>query len=54
MAKYANVDECIASLERWKAEVVTAVRTIVLEAAPDAAEAIKWSQPVYSTNGPCI
>jgi hypothetical protein len=54
MAKYADVDEYIASLEGWKAEVVTAARQIVLKAAPGAVEAIKWSQPVYSTKGPCV
>lgn len=54
MARYANVDEYIASLEGWKADVVAKARQIVLAAAPEATEAIKWSQPVYSTNGPCI
>jgi hypothetical protein len=54
MPRHADVDEYVASLEGWKADVVAALRQIVLDAAPGAEEAIKWSQPVYSTNGPCI
>ena len=54
MARYATVDEYIASLDGWKAEVVSKARVIVLDTAPEATEAIKWSQPVYTTNGPCI
>jgi hypothetical protein len=54
VAKYANVDEYIASLEGWQAEVVAKTREIVRATAPEAEEAIKWSQPVYSANGPCI
>jgi hypothetical protein len=47
-----TVDGYIAALEGWKAEVVSKVRQIVLEAAPEAKEWIKWAQPVYETNGP--
>jgi hypothetical protein len=47
-----TVDGFIAGLEDWKAEVASKVRQIVLEAAPDSAESIKWAQPVYETNGP--
>lgn len=47
-----TVDAYIAGLEGWKAEVASKVRQIVLEAAPDAVESIKWAQPVYETNGP--
>ena len=47
-----TVDEYISSLEGWKADVVAQVREIVLEAAPDAKESIKWAQPVYEKNGP--
>jgi hypothetical protein len=48
----STVDAYIAGLEGWKAEVASKVRRIVLEAAPDAVESIKWAQPVYETNGP--
>lgn len=51
MAKKA-VDEYIAGLEDWQAEVVSGVRKIILEAAPGASESIKWAQPVYESNGP--
>lgn len=47
-----TVDGYIASLEPWQAEIVSGVRSIVLQAAPQAEEAIKWAQPVYSQNGP--
>jgi hypothetical protein len=47
-----TVDAYIAGLEGWKGEVASKVRQIVLEAAPDAVESIKWAQPVYETNGP--
>jgi len=47
-----TVDAYIKGLEGWKAEVVSHLRQIVLTAAPEAEEAIKWAQPVYSSNGP--
>jgi hypothetical protein len=47
-----TVGAYIAGLDGWKAEVAFKVRQIVLEAAPDAVESIKWAQPVYETNGP--
>jgi hypothetical protein len=47
-----TVDGYIAGLEGWKADVVARVRRIVLEAAPEAKESIKWAQPVYEINGP--
>jgi hypothetical protein len=46
------VDQYIAGLEGWKAEIVSSVRRVVREAAPDAKESLKWSQPVYEINGP--
>ena len=47
-----TVDDYIAGLEGWKGEVVSKLRGIILEAAPDAKESIKWAQPVYESNGP--
>ena len=47
-----TVDAYIAQLEEWQAEIVSKVRTIILEAAPEADESIKWAQPVYEVNGP--
>jgi hypothetical protein len=47
-----TVDGYIAGLEGWQAEIVSALRQLILDAAPDATESIKWSQPVYEDNGP--
>ena len=47
-----TVDEYIARLDGWQAEVGSRLRSIVLGAAPEAKESIKWSQPVYEINGP--
>jgi hypothetical protein len=47
-----TVDGYIAQLEGWKGEIVSTVRRIVLGAAPEARESIKWAQPVYELNGP--
>ncbi len=47
-----TVDGYIAQLTDWQSEIVSEVRQIILEAAPNANESIKWAQPVYETNGP--
>ncbi len=47
-----TVDGYIAGLESWQAEIISQVRGIVLQAAPQAKESIKWSQPVYESGGP--
>jgi hypothetical protein len=47
-----TVDSYIAGLEDWQGEIVSSVRRILNGAAPNAEEAIKWAQPVYSSNGP--
>jgi hypothetical protein len=52
MAKAKTVDEYVGGLDGWKAAVVAALRKIINEAALDAAESIKWAQPVYEVNGP--
>lgn len=46
------VDGYIAGLPAWQAEIVAAVRQIILEVVPDAKESIKWAQPVYENFGP--
>ena len=38
-----TVDAYIAGLPDWQAEIVAAVRKIILDAAPDAKESIKWA-----------
>ena len=47
-----TVNAYIASLKAGQAEIVSGVRQIVLKITPEAEEAIKWAQPVYSNNGP--
>jgi hypothetical protein len=47
-----KVDDYIRGLPVWQAEIVMKLRRIVKDAAPQAAEAFKWSQPVYEVNGP--
>jgi hypothetical protein len=47
-----TVDAYISQLESWQAEIVSEVRKIILTAVPEASEAFKWAQPVYSLNGP--
>ena len=47
-----TVDNYIAGLADWQGEIVSQVRQIILEAAPEADESIKWAQPVYEVNGP--
>ena len=42
----------VADADDQQADVVSSVRKILKEASPDAEEAIKWAQPVYSSNGP--
>jgi hypothetical protein len=46
------VDAYVATLESPLQKIVTTLRVLVKEAAPDAQESIKWAQPVYETNGP--
>lgn len=52
MAKPKTVDDYITGLGGWRAEVVSTVRDLIREAAPEAKESIKWAQPVYEDNGP--
>jgi hypothetical protein len=47
-----SVDEFIAELDDWQADIVTNLRELVVEAAPEAEEAFKWSQPVFESHGP--
>ena len=47
-----TVEEYVAGLEDWQAQIASGLRKLVREAAPDASEAIKWAQPVYEENGP--
>ncbi|MGD2105352.1 MAG: DUF1801 domain-containing protein [Anaerolineae bacterium] len=52
MAKAKTVDGYIAGLGDWRADVVSRLRDLITEAAPNASESIKWAQPVFEDNGP--
>lgn len=52
MAEAKTVAEYIDELDDWRAEAVSALRQLVIEAAPDARESIKWARPVYEYKGP--
>jgi len=47
-----TVDEYIAGLVPWQAEIVARIREIIFNAVPDAKEQFKWGQPVYEKGGP--
>jgi hypothetical protein len=51
-ASKKTVDDFVAGLEGWQAEIVMALRALVREAAPEAREVLKWAQPVWERNGP--
>jgi hypothetical protein len=47
-----NVDSYISQLADWQAEIISEIRQIILDSAPQAEESIKWAQPIYEVNGP--
>jgi hypothetical protein len=47
-----TVNEYIGSLPEDKAEIISQIRQIILDTAPQARESIKWAQPVYEYKGP--
>lgn len=47
-----TVEAYIESLPPDQAKIVSAVRAIILKAAPEAEESFKWAQPVYESGGP--
>ncbi|MHB8133569.1 MAG: DUF1801 domain-containing protein [Anaerolineaceae bacterium] len=47
-----TVDEYIAGLVPWQAEIVTRIREIIINVAPETKELNKWGQPVYENGGP--
>ncbi len=52
MAKPGSVDEYVRGLDGWQAGVMSAIRALIGDAAPNARESIKWAQPVYEESGP--
>jgi len=49
-----DVDGYIANLDEPLAAIVSKLRQIVLMTAPGVYETIKWSQPVYESDGPFV
>jgi hypothetical protein len=52
MGKPKSVDEYLNEVKGWQKDVVSALRVLVLETAPEVKEVWKWSQPVYEDHGP--
>lgn len=52
MARHATVDAYIRALDADRAAIVSALRSVVLAAVPDAKESIKWAHPTYDKGGP--
>ncbi len=47
-----TVEAYVASLRDWRGEIISTLRQLIHEAAPDATESFKWGQPVYEFHGP--
>lgn len=47
----ASVDDYVAKLSGERAAIVRQLRDLLRKAAPNAAESMKWGQPVYEDNG---
>jgi hypothetical protein len=46
-----HIDHHIRDLNDWRGEMLTKLRTLILEAAPELAEEWKWDTPVWSYKG---
>jgi hypothetical protein len=47
-----SVDDYLAAIPGQLREVAGTLRRVIRVAAPEAAEAMKWGQPVYDAGGP--
>jgi hypothetical protein len=45
------IDERIAELESWRGQLLTRLRNLILEVAPDLREEWKWNNLAWSKNG---
>jgi hypothetical protein len=52
MGRAKSVHDYILALPGWRGEVSAALRNLILETAPEAEEAVKWSHPVFEVGGP--
>jgi hypothetical protein len=48
----ATVESYVTQHKGWQREVLTSIRSLIKNAAPEIEESIMWSQPVFSSNGP--
>lgn len=46
-----HITDYIAELSDWRGEMLTRIRELVLEAAPELTEEWKWDTPVWSQKG---
>ena len=51
MTASQHIDDYIEGLTDWRGEMVTRLRTLILEAAPGLTEEWKWDTPVWSHKG---
>jgi hypothetical protein len=49
-----TIDAYIEGLDDWRAAAVRALVDTIQRTAPEARGSIKWAQPVFDVNGPCI
>jgi len=47
-----SVDDYMAALPDWQRRLANELVESVMQAAPSLAQAIKWGQPVFESNGP--
>jgi len=45
------IDKMIADLDDWRGHLLTRLRKLMLEAAPDIVEEWKWNTAVWTSNG---
>ncbi len=48
----ATVEAYVTQHRGWQREVLTSLRSMIKQAAPEIEETIMWSQPVFVSNGP--
>jgi hypothetical protein len=48
----SSVDDYISELPEWQSALAKDLVEAVLQAVPSLTSAIKWSQPVFESNGP--
>jgi len=53
-ALVSNPDAYVASLNGWQRNYVEALRAVVVGAASQLAETVKWGHLVYLSNGPVL